>query len=219
MMANPPTSARRLARCALGLAALLLAGCAAQPVSRAADARFVAEAPQAQTDLFFLPASGHLARGETERIRGFVGRLGLRPTDDVVVDVPTTGSVALDAQRRAAARNAIGVVPARVRLLGRTGFPSATAPRSDVGFVQALRFDRLRVVCDNSGRTAEDLTYLTPLPPIGCANAINLAHMTSSVRDLTNPQALGPTPAATSVSAVRRYQAGATLPPPFGIRD
>lgn len=191
---------------ALGLAALGLAGCADQPVGSFDRPRYVADAAQAQTDLRFIPGSAQLASGEAERLAGFLRSLVLRQNDDIVLTFGPSGSTTLDRARIAAAEAAVARAgaPARVRTVDHRGFGRGV-DRGDRVLVQAVRYDVLVVECGDAGIDAADAGLL---PPMGCANAANLAHMAASVRDLTEPRVLGPTPAAT----LARAPAGAAVP-------
>ena len=201
---------------ALAACALAVSGCMEQPITRPVQPQFFTDSTQAQTDLFFQPGSSHLANGEVTRLRSFLAGLALQPTDDVIVDVPSSGSPTVDARRYAAARNAVGNVPARVRVEPRPGF-ATTEPRPDAGFVQVIRYDQLVVDCENSGKTAFDIEYRTPIPPMGCSNAVNLANMAAERRDLVAPRQLKPMDARTSVAAMERYTSGQLIPPPFAL--
>lgn len=192
--------------------AAVLGGCAAQPIAAPTRAAFVSEALQAQEDVYFVPGTGRLAPGEAARINRFLSRQGLRPEDDVIFHPGWTYSDALDRKRVASIQRAIAPVPARVRLAGRPGWGSITE-QSDVGLVQVLRYDRLRVDCKYSGRTRGELLYLSELPPIGCANAINLAATAATLRDLTAPQALAPAGGRASAAAIERMREGAGAEP------
>ena len=199
---------------ALGLSALTLAACMDQPISAPVHPDYYAASTQAQTDLNFQTGSSRLASGEVNKLRKFLAALALQPTDDIIVDVPSSGSPVVDNQRVKAARNAIGGVPARVIIERRPGFSTAQA-RPDAGFVQVIRYDRLAVNCKWNGLTEFDQFYRAPIPPIGCANAKNLANMVADNRDLVAPRVLQPMDAASSVAALERYQSGTTKPPPF----
>ncbi|MER2510656.1 MAG: CpaD family pilus assembly lipoprotein [Amaricoccus sp.] len=199
-------------------AALALAGCADQPIASFDVPRYADTGAQAQTDLYFRPGTSELANGEQARLRAFLSAQVLRTTDDVVVDIPSSGVATVDARRVQVTRGAVGPVPARVRLVGTPGFVY-TNPRPDAAFVQVLRHDQVTVDCVNSGRDAFETQMLTPFPAIGCVNAINRAEMAAEVRDLTAPRVLGATDAVTGVAAVRRYQTGQTKPAPFGLGD
>lgn len=216
-MKTPNHFRARLARsAAITLTSAVLAGCMSQPITRPVDPTFSSASTRAQTDLFFQPASSQLAAGEVERLRAFLKGLALVPSDDVIVDVPSSGIPTVDRKRLSVARNAVGPVPARVRLAGRTGF-ATTEVRPDAGFVQVVRYDQLKVDCKNLGLSQDELLYSAPIPPMGCANAINLANMVAENRDLVAPTTLGQMDAQSSVSAIERYRAGETRPAPFGL--
>jgi pilus biogenesis lipoprotein CpaD len=199
---------------ALGLSAFALAACMDQPISAPVHPEYYAASPQAQTDLNFQAGSSRLASGEVSKVRRFLAGQGLKPSDDIIVDVPSSGSPVVDNQRMKAARNAVGSVPARVRLSGGRGYSSSELS-PDAGFVQVIRYDRLAVDCKWNGLTEFDQFYRAPIPPIGCANAKNLANMVADNRDLVAPRVLQPMDAASSVSSLERYQSGTTKPPPF----
>ena len=201
---------------AITLTALALAGCMQQPITRPVEPTFSSASTRAQTDLFFQPGGSHLAAGEVERLRAFLKGLALKPSDDIIVDVPSSGSPNVDVKRLSAARNAVGRVPARVKLAGQTGF-ATTQARPDAGFVQVVRYDQLKVDCKNLGLSQNELLYSARIPPMGCANAINLANMVAENRDLVAPTTLGQMDAQSSVSAIERYRAGETRPAPFGL--
>ncbi len=201
---------------AITLSALALAGCMQQPITRPVDPSFAAASTQAQTDLYFQPGSSRLASGEVERLRAFLGGLALKPTDDIIVDVPSSGIPTVDVKRVTVARNAVGRVPARVKLGKHFGF-ATTEPRPDAGFVQVIRYDRISVDCKNLGLSRDELLYSAPIPPMGCANAINLANMAAENRDLVAPTTLGQMDAHSSVTAIERYRAGETRAAPFDL--
>ncbi len=217
MAAIPRGALRSIRHSTVCLAgALMLAGCAAQPIGSFARPEFTAEAAQAHHDLYFLPGRPDLAGGETARLDHFLQSLVLRPEDDIVLEFGTTGSDVLDRQRLATVHRTLAPYPARSRILARGGF-SSPEPRPDAAMVQVLRYDRLRVECQNSGRTRGDLLYLSALPPIGCANAANLAHMAASPRDLTAPRRLSASEAGTSAAAVGRHRSGEVKFTPLSV--
>jgi len=201
---------------AITLTALALAGCMRQPIARPVEPTFSSASTRAQTDLFFQPGGSQLAAGEVQRLRAFLKGLALKPSDDVIVDVPSSGSPNVDVKRLSVARNAVGRVPARVQLAGSTGF-ATTEARPDAGFVQVVRYDRLKVDCKNLGLSQNELLYSAPIPPMGCANAINLANMVAENRDLVAPTTLGQMDAHSSVTAIERYRAGETRAAPFSL--
>lgn len=205
------STARRLRGLSLlGLAAcslLALANCAAQPIATFARPEIQAEAAQAQHDLIFEPALPTLAPGELQRLHRFLRPLALAPQDDVRVRLGMSGSDLLDRDRLATLRAAFAPSHARL-IISRTAGFSDPESRPEVAFVQAMRVKQVIVHCQNSGRTQEALAYLTELPPIGCANSINLAAMTALPRDLSAPRRLVGADATAAAAAVRRYRAG-----------
>lgn len=202
-----PWPARPAALVAALVAALGLGGCAVQPTATLVRPEIAPQAAQAHHDLLFVPARPELAPGELTRLHRFLRPLAVGPQDDVVLTLGRSGSGPLDLDRIKAVRAALAPVPARLRVIMTPGF-SDRQERPDAALVQVLRVQRVRVDCRNGGRTREALAYLTPLPRIGCANAINLAAMTAVPRDLMAPRRLEGSDARAAVGAVERYRAG-----------
>jgi type IV pilus biogenesis protein CpaD/CtpE len=194
--------------------ALLLAGCEAQPIGPFDEPRFIADGAQAQHDLYFQPGSPQLLRGEAERLQAFLQSLVLGPEEDVVVHPGKTGSPVLDAQRLSTLRSAFARTPARVRVVLEPGFSSRDA-RADAVLVQVIRYDRIRVECP--GNTAGPHELTTPLPPIGCANAINRATMAAEKRDLVVPRELKGSEAGVSADAVIRHRQEKVITLPIDV--
>lgn len=188
----------------LGFVALALSACADQPIGGFDRPRYVAEAAQAQTDLRFVPGSARLAAGEADRFGVFLRGLVLRPSDDLELTFGPSGSTVLERQRIAAVEAAIARAgtPARVLISDTRGFGRGV-DRGDLVLVRALRHDVLVVDCGTMGMTPAEIAG-NQLPPIGCANETNLAHMAASVRDLTHPRVLGPAPAALAAAPLVR---------------
>ncbi len=194
-------------RMALAAAALLLAGCEAQPIGTFDAARVSFDGAEAQRDLYFRPGTPGLLPGQAEGMNAFLRGLLLRPQDDVIVTFGSTGSDVLDAKRMAELRRVIASAPARLRLVGPLGF--ARAPdQPDIVLVQVRRYDRVLVTCPGSGRTNENPALLTPIPVTGCANTANVAEMAAENRDLIAPRRLQGSDAIPSVRAVERYRVG-----------
>jgi type IV pilus biogenesis protein CpaD/CtpE len=203
------------------LAALLLAGCADQPVGTFDRAAFRVQGLERTSHMMgFLPDTSRLAPGEEERLGAFLAPLAGLGTGEILVTYLPSGSPELDLAR----------VRAVTAALRRTGWPGSilvvetrsrerTDRRSDLVMVEPLGRGQLLVACPR--RVADDLEdrYATPLPPLGCANAANLAHMAADRRDLVEPRTLGPSDGAVSAAAVLRHRTGqVTEPPSVGTR-
>jgi type IV pilus biogenesis protein CpaD/CtpE len=185
---------------------LILAGCEAMPVGTFDRPQFVADAAQAQHDLYFAPGSAALAPGEAERLAAFLRALVLNPEDDVILNVGRAETPVLNAQRLATlSRTFAGIrTPARVRLMQPPGFVNSDS-RADVVLVQVQRYGRIKVVCP-SNQVAGELA--TPLPPyLACTNGINLANMAAEPRDLIAPGRLEGSEGDIGANAVLRYRA------------
>lgn len=102
--------------------------------------------------------------------------------------------------------------PARVRVVVAPGFRNSDT-RPDTVLVQAIRYDRLRVACPGNPAATNELT--TPLPSIGCANAINRAVMADSIRDLVEPRRFGGAEAGLAAAAVGRAREGKAVTSPL----
>lgn len=205
-------------RGAAAICALALAGCAAQPIGTFDDARITSEAAQAQTDLYFRPGEVSLLPGEVERVNRLLASLVLGPQDDVVMTFGTSGSDVLDTRRIAEARRVIASAPARLRIVAPPGF--ARAPdQPDIVLIQAIRYSRVLVTCPGSGRTNENPAYLAAIPPMGCANAVNLAAQAAAPRDLTAPRRLEGSETVRAIAAVERYREGPIVVPSVGASE
>jgi type IV pilus biogenesis protein CpaD/CtpE len=187
----------------LSLAAALLAGCEAMPVGTVDNPQFVADAAQAQHDLYFAPGSPSLAPGQAGTLAAFLRGLVLNPQDDVILNVGRAETPVLNAQRLATLRQTMASIgtPARVRFVQPPGFVDSDS-RPDVVFVQVQRYGRIRVVCP-SNQVPGEIT--TPMPTyLSCTNGINLANMAAEPRDLIAPRDFGGTDAVLSTNAVGR---------------
>ena len=192
---------------AAGALTLLLAGCAEQPIGNFERAQFVAEGAEAHHDVRFMPGCTRLAPGEAERLSAFLGELGLRRGDDVIVSMRGTGSDRRDRERRASLRSAIDAGPARVELSAATGF-SREDPGKNTALVQVFRHEGVGVDCKDGGYSESDLAHRMPFPTFNCANPTNLAQMAAEKRDLTRPRALGPARGEPAAGAIRRQRDG-----------
>jgi type IV pilus biogenesis protein CpaD/CtpE len=187
---------------ALLASALALAACEAQPIGPGNKAEFSENT--VQRDFYFQRGGAELADGEAVRLAAFLDPLRLRPQDSAQVYIGPTGSPELDAARVAAMTAAFAGVPARLQVISSPelaqGWPNAAV-------VLVNRNGMLVVTCPNNALNTWERDYLTPMPPVGCTNALNLALMAERPRDLTSPRVFGGTPASASVAAVDRFRA------------
>lgn len=210
MTRNPHRGYRLLALAGAGLAVTLgLGACTTQdgPDHQFAGAEYRADPSSVQQNLFFQPNSAQLARGESGRMNAMLKSLVLRPSDDILVYLGSTGSETIDRQRETAAIKAVSGTPARIRLMTRPGFPLAS-PDNDVVLVQVNRYSKVRVVCPSMGRDFNDSQFFRDELNVGCTNAVNIANMSAEGRDLTDPRRLRGSDSIAAVQAVERYRAG-----------
>lgn len=199
-----------LALASAGLAVTLALGaCTTQngPDHQFAGAEYRADPSAVQHNMFFQPGRAELARGESARMTSVLKSLVLRPSDDILVNMGSTGFETLDRQREAAAIRAVSGTPARIRLVARPGFPLA-APDNDVVLVQVNRYSQVRVICPSMGRDFNDSQFFRDQLTVGCTNAVNIANMAAEARDLTAPRQMQGSDGVAAVQAVERYRAG-----------
>jgi type IV pilus biogenesis protein CpaD/CtpE len=184
--------------------ALGLAGCEAQPIGGFDRAEITAARAAGPYTLYFQPDSDALAVGEAERLTSYLRTLALSADQDILLEVGRSGSAVLDARRLQALQRSFASTRARVRVIApREGLPGdlTNAVRLSV-----VRYDLLVVECPSQD-VPGDLT--TPLPMIGCSNAVNLASMAVDKRDPIAPhRELQGSEVAASVGAVLRYRNG-----------
>ncbi len=190
---------------ALVLAAFALAGCVDNLPGSYTQAEYQADPSQLQHDIYFQPGSAKLANGERERLNTALRNLLLRPDDDILVHLASTGSEVLDAQRVATARSAVSGTRARVRIVAPSGF-NLVDPYPDVGLVQVMRYSRVIVKCPNQGADFNDDAFRRSELLMGCVNAANIANMADEKRDLTAPGEMEGTDRFTGLAAVERYR-------------
>jgi type IV pilus biogenesis protein CpaD/CtpE len=197
--------------------AALLAGCESMPVGTFDRPNFVADAAQAQHDLYFVPGTAALASGEVQGLRSFLQALVLGPQDDVLLHVGRAETPVLNAQRMATLRDAMAATGtrARIRVISPPGFINSDS-RPDVVLVQVQRYGRIVVECP-SNSLDQELT--TPLPPLlGCSNGANRAYMAAEPRDLIAPRRMPPTTDGDmGANAVLRNREGKVNPYPFDL--
>lgn len=187
------------------LAAAFLGGCEAMPVGTLDRPQFVADAAQAQYDLYFVPGTAQLAPGGAQGLAAFLGGLVLNSGDDVILNLGRAETPVLNAQRQTTLyRTMAGIrTPARVRLVQPPGFVNSDS-RTDVVLVQVQRYGRIKVVCPSNQVPGE---LGTPFPPLmGCTNGVNIANMAADPRDLIAPGTLGGTQGDLAANAVIRQR-------------
>lgn len=167
-----------------------------------------AEPAEVQVDLYFQPGSPSLATGESAKVKRILNALVLGEDDDILVNLPATGSDVLDARRIATARSAVSGTPARIRIIRRPGF-SLEQNAPDAALVQVQRYGYVRVLCPGSGLDfADSLAWNEDEIGFGCSNAINRAAMAAKTRDLTDPERLNESAAHSAIRAAEQYRAG-----------
>lgn len=199
---------------ALALAALALAGCEAMPIGPYDRPQFAADPAAGPYTFFFTPDAATLAPGEPQRLSSYLKTLSIRPTEDILLEVGNSGNAVLDARRLMTLRQTFAGSRARVRVFVPHAVPDPDTISNAVKLT-LVRYDLIIVECPPQD-TAGDLT--TPLPPLGCANAINVATMAVDKRDLMAPaHALEGSEAGASAAAVERHRAGKVRTLPINI--
>jgi type IV pilus biogenesis protein CpaD/CtpE len=186
------------------LAALAVAGCEAQPVGYFDRAQFRADQAVQPYTFYFQPDSDALATGERERLASYLRTIAPRPGHDILVEVGKSGSAVLDGRRVLALRRMFAGQPARVRVI----VPHDAVPAaglSNAVTVTLVRYDLIVVECPAMAQPNE---LSTPLPQLGCTNAMNRATMAAEKRDLIAPGALAGPDGGVSAAAVGRYREG-----------
>lgn len=187
----------------LGLALGAVAGCEAQPVGTFEQASYSPDTPVFQYQLHFTPGAATVAPGEPEQVRTLSRRLVLGPEDDILLRYNRSGIPALDVARLGTLERLFAGERARVRVTFEPGL-TYESKQPNTTWVEAIRYDRVLVTCP--GNPAGPMEFTTPLPDIGCANAINLATMASSPRDLMAPRDFGGSDTMSVAAAVDRLR-------------
>jgi type IV pilus biogenesis protein CpaD/CtpE len=198
---------------ALALAALAVAGCEAQPVGFFDRADYRADRIAGPYTIYFQPDSDLLAVGEAERLTSYLRTLALGPNQDIVLEVRKSGSAVLDGRRLLALQRAFASTRARVRVVQP---PQLASPESLSNAVEltVVRYDLIVVDCPPMAQPNE---LSTPLPPLGCANAVNIAEMAAEKRDLIVPGELRGSESGVSAAAVQRHREGKVITLPVNV--
>jgi type IV pilus biogenesis protein CpaD/CtpE len=190
-----------------------LAACEAQPIGTFDRASYRADTAAGPYTVFFTPDSPALAPGEAQRLSSYLRSLSPRSGDDLLVEIGNSGTAMLDARRLQTVRRTLGGTQARVRVLvSHEPPPPGTATNSLK--VSLVRYDLIVVDCPPEAQP-DELT--TPLPPIGCANAINRATMAADKRDLIVPRELVGSEAGVSADAVIRHRQEKVITLPIDV--
>jgi type IV pilus biogenesis protein CpaD/CtpE len=197
----------------LALAAVVVAGCEAQPVGFFDRPKYVADRVAGPYTLYFQPDSDALAVGEAERLTSYLRTLSLRADQDIVLEIGRSGSAVLDGRRLLTLNRAFAATRARVRVIlpRETGVPD---PMSNAVRLSVVRYDLIIVECPPLEQP-DELT--TALPPIGCSNAVNIAEMAVNKRGLIEPGELRGSESGVSAGAVQRHREGKVITLPINI--
>jgi type IV pilus biogenesis protein CpaD/CtpE len=195
------------------IAALALAGCEAMPLGGFDRAETVASRSAGPYLLYFTPESATLAPGEAQRLTSYLQTLRLGADQDILLEVGNSGSAVLDARRLQALDRTFAGSRAPVRVVVPKRQP--VAGLSNAVRVTVVDYDLLVVACP-AQEVAGELT--TPLPPIGCSNAVNRATMAADKRDVVAPRGtLPPSNAGVDAAAVERYRDGKVITLPISV--
>ncbi len=198
---------------AAAAAALTLAGCEQMPVGTMDRAVTAASRTAGPYTLYFTPESEALAGGEAQRLSSYLGTLRIGPNEDILLEVGNSGSAVLDARRLQTLDRTFAGSRARVRVIVPRQQP--VAGLSNAVRLTVVDYDLLVVDCP-SMTLAGELT--TPMPVIGCSNAVNRATMAANKRDVVAPTGrLGPSDAGVDAAAVQRYRDGKVITLPIGV--
>ena len=203
----------------LGLVALpafglfLLAGCEEMPIGTMDRATTVASRDVGPYTLYFTPESPTLAAGEAQRLSSYLSTLRVGRQQDILLEVGNSGSAVLDARRLQTLERTFAGNRARVRVVVPQQQP--VEGLSNAVRLTVVDYNLLVVECP-SQTLAGELT--TPLPPIGCSNAINRATMAANKRDVVAPLGtLPPSGAGVNAKAVQRYRDGKVITLPISV--
>lgn len=156
-------------------------------------------------DASFRPGSTELTAEEAGLLRQRVVNTLVRPQDQILIYVGTTGVPEVDAARQASARAALTGVPGRQQVIPLPQGSPDFGP--DLVAIQVRRNASLVVGCPNQGTDFVDQAYGRDTLTMGCTNAINIASMANNPRELASPGRLVGSDASASVGAVNRYRA------------
>lgn len=168
-------SISRLSLMAAISAMSLVAACSTPEPSVSVLDRLSVPYVEAQHQFHFGHGSANLTSHERERLNSFLNERELRSEDVVIVTIPTSGDNRTDAARAQNVTAALALVPSRIQLSMNESFAKRPLERHQIGLVRVARAEGIKVTCEAG---VDDL---------GCANAINLAHMIHRPADILSP--------------------------------
>jgi type IV pilus biogenesis protein CpaD/CtpE len=196
--------------------ALGLAGCEEMPIGTFDRAEISAAPAAAPYTFYFAPDSDLLAVGEAQRLTAYLKSISPKPGQDILLEVGNSGAAILDARRLQTLQRTFGgqTRGARVRVFVPQEQPSPDKLSNAVKLT-LVRYDLIVVDCPPQELVGE---LTTPLPPLGCSNAINRATMAADKRDLIAPAgALKGSEGNVSAAAVLRHRQGKVITLPINI--
>jgi type IV pilus biogenesis protein CpaD/CtpE len=202
---NRRTRRPRLGGLACAALVAALAGCATENVPYIARSHYSTGPSETAYALYFQRGAVDLEGGELLRMQDILRSLELRRGDDILVRLAVTGSEPLDEGRLATAAAAVAGTPARVRVVGSAASPLG-AGRTDIAVVEVVRNGRIRVICPTPAIDSWERDRLAVMPPVACANALNIAEMAANPRDLVSPRQLVGSNGVVAAEAVERYR-------------
>ncbi len=209
---EPLAGPLRIAALALA-SALALAACEQQPVGYFDRPEYVADRVAGPYALYFQPESDALAVGEAQRLTSYLRTLALKPDQDIVLEIGKSGSAVLDGRRRLTLQRAFAGTRARVRVAQ----PRETVDPQVLSNTVRVTVESYRLIIVKCPPMAQPGELTTPLPPIGCANAVNVAEMAANKRDLIEPRELKGSEGVTSVAAIQRHREGKVITTPLNV--
>ncbi|UOA33713.1 hypothetical protein DSM110093_03809 (plasmid) [Sulfitobacter sp. DSM 110093] len=153
----------------------LAAACSAPEPSVSVLDRLNAPYVEAQHQFHFGHGAANLTSHERGKLNSFLQARALRSEDVLIITIPTSGDNNTDAARVQNVTAALSLVPSRIKLSMQESFAKRPLERHQIGLIRVARAEGIRVTCQPG---VEDL---------GCANAINLAHMIHRPADILSP--------------------------------
>lgn len=157
------------------LASALLSACATPEPRPSVLDRLSAPYVEVQHQFHFERGQTALSNAERRKLDTFLRSMALRNEDVLIVTIPTSGDTRTDALRLQDVTAALALVSSRIRLSMRESFAERPLERHQIGLVRVARAEGIKVSCEPG------------IDDLGCANAINLAHMIHRPADILSP--------------------------------